>query len=117
MTFNRKMLLAAPFLFATAALAGERVTVNLPFSFENHGTRYPASNYDLQLSDDRTHVVLSRVGAPATRVSLWAKPVEVNRTAPLVSIRFENEGGVHELYSLRLGEYEAQGLRKTDKIR
>ena len=117
MRLNKRMFLAVPLLLATAALADERVTVNVPFSFDNHGRHYPASEYDVRLTNDRAFLVLSRVGTPGTSIFLSAKPTEVTFSAPMVSIRFDNEAGVHELQSLRLGEYEAVKLTKAVRAR
>jgi hypothetical protein len=93
-------------LCVTAAFADETISVNVPFSFESHGEHFPASQYEVQLSSDRHHLVMTTRGTAPKSIFLTVKPTEMNRFAASLSIRFDNTGGVHELRSLRLGSYE-----------
>jgi biopolymer transport protein ExbD len=106
MRFNVVLLVLILCLCVTAAFAGETTSVNIPFGFESHGEHFPASQYEVRLSDDHHHLTMSTRENPAKSVFLLVTPAITNQYAATVSIRFDNSGGVHELRSLRLGSYE-----------
>jgi len=94
------------FLCATGAFAADTTAVNIPFSFESRGQHFPASQYEVKLSEDRHHLTLTSRKTPAKSIFLVVGWVDINQHDPNLSIRFENAGGLHELSSIRLGTYE-----------
>lgn len=108
MKVNKVLIVVAPFLCAMSALAAERVAFDIPFSFESHGKLFPASEYEVELSDDRDHLVLSSMYSPLKRIPLLTYSAGVGPNDPELSVQFESAGGVHQLRSIRLGAYKAQ---------
>jgi hypothetical protein len=100
-----RMLVLTPALCTTAAFAVDRVSVNMPFTFESHGRIFPASRYDVSLSDDRRMLTLrSRTNAAdtATWMTLSAdkRPMD-----PELSLEFDPNRKAPELRAVRLGTY------------
>jgi hypothetical protein len=95
-------------LCATAAFADRTTAVTIPFSFESHGQVFPASQYEVKLSDDRHHLTIRNREEPRKSMILLVDSVAVDRNAPTLTIRFEQTGGLHELRSIRVGEYQYQ---------
>ena len=106
MRFNVILIVLISCLCVTAAFAGETASVNIPFSFKSHGEQFPASQYEVQLSPDRHHLTMSTKLTPAKSIFLVDEPADVNQFAATLSIRFDHNGDVRELRSLRLGSYE-----------
>jgi biopolymer transport protein ExbD len=102
------MLVLAPFLCTTAAFAVERVSVDLPFSFESHGEHFPANRYDVTLDNNLRLLTIRSTEFPAKSLSLMVTNAEVKADAPRLSIRFDPTGNTHELRSIRLGGYQAK---------
>jgi biopolymer transport protein ExbD len=102
------MLVLAPFLCTTAAFAVEKISVDVPFSFESHGQQFPANRYDITLNDDLHLMTIRSTEFPAKSMSLMVTNAEIKAGAPQLSIRFENAGNTHELRSIRLGGYQAK---------
>jgi hypothetical protein len=107
MKVRKVPMIVAPFLCAMSAPAAERIAVAIPFSFESHGKLFPASQYEVELSDDRRHMVMSSVYEPLNRIPLLAYPAGLGPNDPELSVRFESGGDIHELRSVRLGAYTA----------
>jgi hypothetical protein len=104
---SRILILAfLSFLCARGAFAADTTAVNIPFSFVSHGERFPASQYEVKLSDDHYHLTITSRQQPAKSMFLVVNWADVNPQAPLLSIQFENARGQHELRSVRLGSYE-----------
>ena len=83
-----------------------RTVVNIPFSFESRGQQFPPSQYEVKLSPDRHHLTITSRQTPAKSMFLVVSWVDVNQHDPNFSMRFENDCGLHELSSIRLGTYE-----------
>src|ERR1700722_413134 len=92
-------------LCTTAAFATDRVYVDMPFSFESHGKVFPASQYDVSLTDDRRMLTLSSRTNPADRVSWMTFPADKSPLDPELSLQFDREGNLSELRAVRLGSY------------
>ena len=97
------MLVLALFLSATAAFAAETTAITIPFSYEIREEHFPASQYDVKLSDDRDHVTITSREAPVRTLYLLVHAADTNRHDPSVMLRFEDVGGLHELRSIRVG--------------
>jgi biopolymer transport protein ExbD len=104
----RIMLPILLFLCATAAFADQTTSVTIPFSFESQGKVFPASQYEVKLSDDRHHLTISTRQGPSKSMFLTVAPVSIDRNDTILSIKFEEVGGLHELRSIRVGEYQYQ---------
>jgi hypothetical protein len=104
---SRFLLPIVLLLCATAAFADQTTAVNIPFSFKSHGALFPASQYVVRLSEDRHHLTITSKETGKS-MFLLVGPVSVDHYAPLVSLRFEEAGGSHELRSIRIGEYQYQ---------
>ena len=113
-----KLLMLAFVLFVSApgAFAVERVTVNIPFSFESHGKHFPASQYEVKLSDDRSHLTLSSKESSSLSLSILVESYESDQTLPKLSVRFENVDGTHALQSIRLGSYGSAVLTARSNV-
>jgi hypothetical protein len=107
-----KLLILAFALFVSApgAFAAEKVTVYIPFSFESHGKHFPPSQYEVLLSDDRSHLTLSSKDSPSLSLAILVESYESDQTLPKLSVRFENVDGIHALQSIRLGSYGSAEL-------
>lgn len=103
-----RMMISAFLLFicATCAFAADTTVVNIPFAFESLGQHFPPSQYEVRLSDDRHHVTITSRQALAKSIFLTVSQADVTQYDPILSIRFENVGGLRELRSLRLGSYQ-----------
>ena len=100
-----RMLVLTPALCATAALAVDRVSVNLPFSFESHGRVFPASRYDVSLTYDRRMLTLTSRTNPADRASWTTLSVDRGPMDPELSLQFDRNGNIPELHAVRLGTH------------
>jgi hypothetical protein len=100
-----RMLVLTPALCTTAAFAVDRVSVNMPFSFESHGRVFPASRYDVSLSDDRRIMTLTSRTNPADRASWMTLSADKGPMDPELSLQFDRSGKTRELRAVRLGEY------------
>ena len=110
------MLAFALLVCAPGAFAAERVTVNIPFSFESHGKHFPPSQYEVTLSNDRYHLTLASRESPSLSLSILVESRESDRTLPELSIRFKNVDGIHALQSIRLGSYESAVLTPRSNV-
>jgi hypothetical protein len=111
------MLAFALFLSAPGAFAAEKVTVNIPFSFESHGKHFPASQYEVELSTDRSHLTLSsKQSSSPLSLSVLVESFETDQTLPKLSVRFVNVNGIHTLQSIRLGSYGSAVLTARSKV-
>jgi hypothetical protein len=104
----KALIALLPLLCATSAFAGERLPVDIPFSFVCHGKLFPASQYEVEVSYDRYFLSLSSVETRGIRIPLVASRAFVGSNDAELSIRFDSDGGVHQLRSVRLGTYQAQ---------
>jgi hypothetical protein len=102
------MLVLAPFLCTTAAFAVEKVSVDLPFSFESHGEHFPANRYEVTLDNNTRLLTIRSTEFPAKSLSFMATSAEVKADAPRMSIQFDPAGNTRELRSIRLGGYQAK---------
>jgi hypothetical protein len=101
-----RMLILTPALCTTAAFAVDRVSVNMPFSFESHGHVFPASRYDVSLTADRRMMILSSRTNPADRATWMTFSADKGPMDPELSLQFGREGNLLELRSVRLGTYQ-----------
>ena len=100
----RMFVLAAVSASATAALAFDRVTVNVPFNFETHGKTFPAGAY--QVESAANHYSLTLSSKTDTKLSsTWiACPAEFGPNMSTLSLNFDiRTDGTHALRSIRLG--------------
>jgi hypothetical protein len=101
-----RMLVLTPALCTTAAFAVDRVSVDMPFSFESHGRVFPASRYDVSLTDDRRMLTLSSRTNPADRATWMTFSADKGPMDPDLSLQFDREGNLPELRAVRLGTYQ-----------
>jgi hypothetical protein len=100
-----RMLVLTPALCTTAAFAVNRVSVDMPFSFESHGRVFPASRYDVSLTDDRRMLILTSRTNPADRASWMTFSADKSPMDPDLSMQFDRNGNMTELRAVRLGTY------------
>jgi hypothetical protein len=100
-----RMLVLIPALCTTAAFAVNRVSVDMPFSFESHGRVFPASRYDVSLTDDRRMLILTSRTNPADRASWMTFSADKSPMDPDLSMQFDRNGNMTELRAVRLGTY------------
>jgi hypothetical protein len=100
------MLVLIPALCTTAAFAVNRVSVDMPFSFESHGRVFPASRYDVSLTDDRRMLILTNRKNPADRAAWMTLSADRGPLDPTLSLQFDREGSLPELRAVRLGTYQ-----------
>jgi hypothetical protein len=105
-----RMLVLTPALCTTAALAVDRVSVDMPFSFESHGRVFPASRYDVSLTDDRRMLILTNRKNPADRAAWMTFSADRGPLDPALSLQFDREGSLPELRAVRLGTYQTPVL-------
>ena len=101
-----RMLVLTPALCTTAAFALDSVSVDMPFSFESHGRVFPASRYDVSLTNDRRMLTLTSRTNPADRATWMTLSAEKGPMDPELSIQFDLQGNLHELRAVRLGTYQ-----------
>jgi hypothetical protein len=101
-----RMLVLTPVLCTTAAFAVDRVSVDMPFSFESHGRVFPASRYDVSLTDDRRMLILTSRTNPADRATWMTLSADRGPLDPDLSLQFDREGNLPELRAVRLGTYQ-----------
>ena len=101
-----RMLVLAPALCTTAAFAVDRVSVDMPFSFESHGRVFPASRYDVSLTNDRRMLTLTSRTNPADRATWMTFSADKGPMDPDLSLQFDRGGHLPELRAVRLGTYQ-----------
>jgi hypothetical protein len=96
-------IFAAALASSSAAFALTKVTVNVPFNFEDHGKTYPAGRYDVRLDTNQGVMTLTNHN-DAKQSVMWAvSPAEFGPDAPVLSMKFDDaEDGSHALRSIRL---------------
>lgn len=92
------------------AFAIDRVTVDLPFTFESHGKIFPASKYDVELSANHNFLTMASRTDPAIRYSWLVTPADSGTHDPALSIHFDCIGNTAELHAVRLGSYSTPVL-------
>lgn len=100
-----RMLVLSPALCTTAAFAIDRVSVNMPFSFESHGRTFPASRYDVSLNNDRRMLTLTSRSNPADTATWMTVSADKRPMDPQLSLQFDQNGKGPELRAIRLGAY------------
>src|ERR1700760_3045307 len=100
-----RMLVLTPALCTTAAFAVDRVSVDMPFSFENPGRVFPASRYDVSLTNDRSMLTLTNRTNPADRAAWMTLSADRGPLDPELSLQFDRGGNLPELRAVRLGTY------------
>jgi hypothetical protein len=101
-----RMLVLTPALCTTAAFAVDRVSVDMPFSFESHGRVFPASRYDVSLTNDRRMLTLTSRTNPADRATWMTMSTDRGPLDPELSLQFDRNGSLPELRAVRLGTYK-----------
>jgi hypothetical protein len=101
-----RMLVLTPALCTTAAFAVDRVSVNMPFSFESRGRVFPASRYDVSLTNDRSMLTLTSRTNPADTASWMTLSADKSPMDPDLSLQFDRDGNLLELRAVRLGTYQ-----------
>jgi hypothetical protein len=112
----RIFVLAAVFASATAAYAFDRVSVNVPFSFETHGETFPAGTYEVEF--DSFHHTLKLSSKTDTKMSyIWiAAPAEVGPDTSTLSLKFDDRAdGAHALCNIRLAAWTTPVLDSADR--
>jgi hypothetical protein len=88
---------------SSAAFALNKVTVNVPFNFEDHGKTYPAGRYDVRLDTNQGVMTLTNHDNAKQSVMWAVSPAEFGPDAPVLSMKFDDaEDGSHALRSIRL---------------
>ena len=87
-----RMLVLTPALCTTAAFAVDRVSVDMPFTFESHGRVFPASRYDVSLTDDRRMLILTSRTNPADRATWMTLSADRGPLDPELSMQFDQNG-------------------------
>jgi hypothetical protein len=105
-----RMLVLTPALCTTAAFAADRVSVDMPFSFESHGRVFPASRYDVSLTNDRSMLTLTNRTNPADRAAWMTLSADRGPLDPELSLQFDRGGNLPELRAVRLGTYRTPVL-------
>jgi hypothetical protein len=100
-----RMLVLTPALFTTAAFAVDRVSVDMPFSFESRGRVFPASRYDVSLTDDRRMLTLTSRTNPADTASWMTLSADESPMDSDLSMQFDRSGNIPQLRAVRLGTY------------
>jgi hypothetical protein len=100
-----RMLVLTPALCTTAAFAVDSVSVEMPFSFESHGRVFPASRYDVSLTNDRRMLTLTSRTNPADRATWMTLSADKGPLDPELSMQFDQNGNMKELRAVRLGTY------------
>jgi len=101
-----RMLILTPALCSAAALAIDRVSVNMPFSFESHGRIFPASRYDVSLNNDRRMLTLTSRTNPADTATWMTLSADTGPLDPELSMEFDRTGETSVLRAVRLGTYK-----------
>jgi hypothetical protein len=112
----RIFVLAAVFASATAAYAFDRVSVNVPFSFETHGETFPAGTYEVEF--DSFHHTLKLSSKTDTKMSyIWiAAPAEIGPDTSTLSLKFDDRAdGAHALSNIRLAAWTTPVLDSADR--
>jgi hypothetical protein len=104
------MFVLTTVLCTPAALAVDKASVNMPFSFESHGKVFPASQYDVILQRDRTLLTLTSKTNPADTLSWITVPAEMGPNDTALSFQFDRVGNMHELHAVRFGGYKTPVL-------
>jgi hypothetical protein len=96
-------IFAAALASSSAAFALTKVTVNVPFNFEDHGKTYPAGRYDVRLDTNQGVMTLTNHDNAKQSVMWAVSPAEFGPDAPVLSMKFDDaEDGSHALRSIRL---------------
>jgi hypothetical protein len=102
----RMFVLAAVAASATAAFAFDKVTVNVPFSFETHGKTFPAGKYEVEFNPNQNALTLSGITNVKSSFMWVASPAEFGPNMAILSLKFDNEAdGTHALRSIRLAKW------------
>jgi hypothetical protein len=112
-----RMLVLTPALCTTAAFAVHRVSVDMPFSFEIHGRVFPASRYDVSLTDDCRMLTLTSRASPADRATWMTFSADKGPMDPDLSLQFDRGGNLPELRAVRLGTYQTPILDAHSVVR
>jgi hypothetical protein len=99
----RSLVLTSAALCATAAFAANKAQVNVPFNFESHGQAFPAGKYEVSLDPRANVLTLSNTSDTRQSVMWIASPADSNLTSPMLSLKFDDAGNVHELHTVQLG--------------
>jgi hypothetical protein len=116
LSITRIFVLTAMSASATAAFAQHSADVNVPFSFETHGEKFPAGAYQVKF-DQKQHA-LKLSGKTGTRFSYtWiATPADSVPGAPALSLKFDpGADGTHVLHSIRLEQWTTPVLDVRDR--
>jgi hypothetical protein len=112
-----RMLVLTPALCTTAAFAADKVSVDMPFSFESHGRVFPASRYDVSLTEDRKMLILTSRTNPSDRASWLTLSADKSPMDPELSMQFDRDGSLLELRAVRLGTYQTPILDAHSVVR
>lgn len=104
------MFVLTPVLCTPAAFAVDKVSVDMPFSFETNGKVFAPSVYDVIVEDDRRMLTLRSRTNPTDTISWMAVPAEMGPNDTDLSVKFDRAGNMHELHAVRLGKYQTPVL-------
>jgi hypothetical protein len=110
-----RLIVLAPVLCTTAAFAAEKVSVNVPFSFESHGKSFPAGRYDVRLDDSLHVLTLNNREQPGKGLAWGASQTVAGANAPALTLKFDVVDNTHELRTIRLENYETAVLNAHKK--
>jgi hypothetical protein len=97
----RSLVLTSAALFATAAFAADKAVVTVPFNFESHGQAFPAGQYEVSLDLHENVITMSNTNTAQT-VMWTASPADYADGSPLLRVKFDDAGSMHELHSVQI---------------
>lgn len=97
----KPLVLASAILCASAAMAANLVTVNVPFTFTAMGQSFPAGHYDIAVTGNNSLVTLYSRTDASKRLTWVVRPADA-RTAPGV-VTFDELGSNYSLKNIQVG--------------
>jgi hypothetical protein len=97
----KPLVLASAIFCASAAMAADLVTVNVPFTFTAMGQSFPAGHYDIAVTGNNSLVTLYSKTDATKRLTWVVRPADA-RKAPGV-VTFDALGTNHSLKNIQVG--------------
>jgi hypothetical protein len=99
----RALVLTTAAICASAAFAADRMVVNIPFNFENHGKVYPAGQYMASLDMNMSLLTLRNTTDARMNLSWVTSPADYNPSAKVLRLQFNDQEGTKQLHTIQLG--------------
>ena len=97
----KPLVLASAIFCASAAMAADLVTVNVPFTFTAMGQSFPAGHYDIAVTGNNNLVTLYSESDATKRFTWVVRPVDARNAAGVVT--FDELGTNHSLKNIQVG--------------